>query len=109
MTGISWGCDAVAMGSLVGMDTVAVVVVVEVIVGTPLAFAHTVIPLDLCFELGELLQLDLEYPLRVAAHLPFHPVDLPKTQPPLSNYTSRLVGEHVIVDDLRRDCEGEDE
>ena len=45
--------------------------------------------------------VDVELPLQVGAHLPFHLIDLPERKHALSNDTPRLVGTSAIIDDLR--------
>ena len=51
-------------------------------------------------------RVGIELPLEVLAHLPFHLVDLPKLEHPLSNDGPRFVGVGVVAADSRGECEG---
>jgi hypothetical protein len=44
--------------------------------------------------------VDVELPLQVGAHLPFHLVDLPERKHALSNDTPRLVRIRIVTYDL---------
>ena len=51
-------------------------------------------------ELLERGGLDIELPLEVGTHLPFHLVDLPKSKHSLTDDAPGLVGVGVVADDL---------
>lgn len=55
---------------------------------------------DSRLELGNLLALHIEVPLKVAAHFPLHLVDLLEREHLLRHYAPRLVGVSVVTNDL---------
>ena len=61
------------------------------------------------FELLGCARLDIQLPLKVGTHIPFHLVDLPKRKHTLADNTPGHVGIWVIADDLGGDhkCRGE--
>lgn len=69
------------------------------------------IPLNHGFEFHEHTGLDVELPLEVGAHFPFHLVDLPKGKHALIDNAPGPIGVGVITYDLESHCKrgGEEE
>ena len=70
---------------------------------------RAVVLADLGLELAELLGVNVEQPLQVAAHLALHLVYLAEGEHALADDGPGLVRVGVVADDLARDHEGGDE